>query len=747
MVSAIDFCKNFLTQYFNKKDVDATEAFLADDVIWITPNEIRHFRSAQSVHAFLVSSMGDDPNAYNVDYAATLSVPNLGSASLAVFEINLIPKHEESSINLRVTLGLQPKGETYELVYVGMSRRYQRTDVEQIRGFADALPGGVMTLTCVRKEVRLMYANAFFYNRLGYDEATFYEKIGENTFFMLSYEEQKRMQTLVAEMSALSRPKPLSMQVTLLGSDTETQVPCHMTITAAYKEGDSTVLYLLFDELSDVKQEFERQQRRQERLWRQEQKELAAQTTAAAQTPEGDILSQKDLDELIAEIRRDAEKRIAAVEMAANVHVEEAQKLASDEAEAAERLIRAKLEEAAAAQDAAVEQARKEVRSQFSAAWKKEKEKLSARQRSLEEELQQSREEARKAAEVIAALQAQQSEKETAAQQQAEQAQERIRQLEEELQKAQEASARQQEELQTQEAARKEQESRQEAAQQASDRAFAQQEQELASVRSELQQARVQAASKEAELSDTIAQQQTELKNQQLALRKKEADSAVLSKEKDKSIRRMESLLQGQLQSVRSIAGAAGRERKPEELRRQMAKIAGITQNLPDYIGDLTAIAALNPAERRVYEDRFAVSDCLDLARAVIRPQCRTKGIIFSVESTPGMPDKVVGSKAGLELSFLCVLENAVQYTLGGGQITLRARSENAVRGSVYYCFTVSDTGQGIPEDRLAGLFDNPESELYVARTVIASMGGSIQVRSKEGEGTTFEIRVSLKLQ
>lgn len=759
MVSAIDFCKNFLTQYFNKKDADAANAFLADDVIWITPNEIRHFRSAQSVHDFLVSSIGEDPNAYNVDYAATLSVPNLGTANLAVFEINLIPRHEESSINLRVTLGLQRKSKSYELVYVGMSRKYQRTDVEQIRSFADALPGGVMTLTCVRGEVRLMYANAFFYRRLGYEESTFYEKITENPFFVLPYEDQKRMQTLVAEMGALSRPKPLSMQVGLQGSDGETKVPCQMTIASAYKEGDATILYLLFDEISDVVQEFERAQKRRERLFIEEQEKIAkapaAETTSAA--PE-EVLSREDVDELIAEIRRDAEKRIAAVEMAANVHIEEANKLADEEAEAAERLIRGKLEEAAAAQQEAVARAKEEVRSQYTAAWRKEKEKWSARNAALEEELRQTKEEAAKAAEVIAAFQEQQGLQEKAALQQQEESAGRIHALEEELQQAREEAkaqeeqlsdtiAKQREEFEVQAAAGKQREELQENARQASARAFAQKEQELTLVRGQLQKEQEEAKTRESALSGTIAKQQEELKNQQLALRKAQADSAARSKEKDKSIQRMENLLKGQLQSVRSIAGAAGRERKPEELRRQMAKIAGITKELPDYIEDLAAISALNPSERRAYEDRFTISGCLDLARAVIRPQCRQKGIIFSAEQAPGMPDKVIGSKAGLELAFLCLLENAVQYTLNGGQITLSARSENAVRGSVYYCFTVSDTGQGIPEDRLSGLFDNPESELYVARTVMASMGGAIQVRSKEGEGTVFEIRVSLKLQ
>lgn len=113
---------------------------------------------------------------------------------------------------------------------------------------------------------------------------------------------------------------------------------------------------------------------------------------------------------------------------------------------------------------------------------------------------------------------------------------------------------------------------------------------------------------------------------------------------------------------------------------------------------------------------------------------------------TEGMPDAVIGGKAGLELAFLCILENAVENTASGGTITLTASSDAPVRGSAYYHFRIEDNGCGISEDRLPVLFDQPENELSIARKVIGTMGGSIQVRSRLGEGASFEIRVNLKL-
>ena len=122
MQSAFDFGKDFLTQYFTKKDADAVCAFLSDDIIWITPNEIRHLKNVRSIREFLRESLQEDPKAYTVDVAAIHSAPGLDPVTVTVFDVNLIPKHEESSVNLRVTLALRREGEGFSIAYVGMSR-------------------------------------------------------------------------------------------------------------------------------------------------------------------------------------------------------------------------------------------------------------------------------------------------------------------------------------------------------------------------------------------------------------------------------------------------------------------------------------------------------------------------------------------------------------------------------------------------------------------------------------------------
>lgn len=710
MQSAIDFGKNFLNSFFNKKDVDAVSTFLADDIIWITPNEIRHLRSVRSIHEFLREAIQEDPKVYNVDIASIRSAPGLETTTIAVFDVNLIPKHEESSINIRCTLALHREGVGFEIVYVGMSRKYLRTDVEQIRSFAEALPCGVMTLTTQGNDIRVMYVNGWFFRKLGMEEAAVYERMDQNAFFMLKQEDQKRMITLTGEMSVLKKPKPLSMQVTLLDKDGKNAIPCHMSVNAAYKDGSRTVLYLIFDEISDVMQQVERDRKKEARL----QKEKLAEKAESS--------------------GKNSAKSMEEMEARAREQVEEAVRLAKAESEAAEKLIKDKLGQAEKEKKAAVEKTRRSVSDQFSKAWKEEKQKHAESLASLEKELAAAQKAAEEAAAARKALEEKLSALETRKQQSEREYQDRILKLEWEVsgakKKAQEDLKDWQKQLEDEKEAVRREES-----------------EKAAEERETLRNGLEQEKKRKAELEGEVLGLQKDLSRTELSLKKKETDQRVLSKEKDKSILRMESLLQGQMGSIQSAARISQGERNPDKLREQMEKIVKTAASMPDYMSDLAAISKLNPNERMpAAQDHFSVKSCLDLVRLVIWPRCRQKGIIFSVEMTEGMPDAVIGGKAGLELAFLCILENAVENTASGGTITLTASSDAPVRGSAYYHFRIEDNGCGISEDRLPVLFDQPENELSIARKVIGTMGGSIQVRSRLGEGASFEIRVNLKL-
>jgi len=95
----------------------------------------------------------------------------------------------------------------------------------------------------------------------------------------------------------------------------------------------------------------------------------------------------------------------------------------------------------------------------------------------------------------------------------------------------------------------------------------------------------------------------------------------------------------------------------------------------------------------------------------------------------------------------LNLLTNAIHATGGGGRVTIRLE---AIANKV--ALTVQDTGQGIPKENLERIFEpffstKPPGEgtglgLFVARGIVEKLGGKIEVESRLGQGSSFQVRL-----
>ncbi|MBI2876999.1 MAG: PAS domain S-box protein [Candidatus Tectomicrobia bacterium] len=129
----------------------------------------------------------------------------------------------------------------------------------------------------------------------------------------------------------------------------------------------------------------------------------------------------------------------------------------------------------------------------------------------------------------------------------------------------------------------------------------------------------------------------------------------------------------------------------------------------------------------------------------LFRHSLQQKGLRLKYEPDPSHP-QIWGDDNTLQKVFLNLLQNALDDTPPGGCIALRVRQRPRMPGWVR--IQVSDTGTGIPPENLSRIFDlffttkevgkGTGLGLSICHEIIKNHGGTIDVRSQWGKGSTF---------
>jgi len=145
-------------------------------------------------------------------------------------------------------------------------------------------------------------------------------------------------------------------------------------------------------------------------------------------------------------------------------------------------------------------------------------------------------------------------------------------------------------------------------------------------------------------------------------------------------------------------------------------------------------------------------------AEALVEPQRVAKGVDLDVRLSEGdePPIQVLADQDKLQQILINLLSNAVKFTPQGGRIVLEMLTEPDRPGMAK--IRVSDTGIGIPSDKLQAIFEpfvqvgrslNSPGEgtglgLAISRDLARGMGGDLTAASEEGKGSVFTLTLPL---
>jgi len=180
--------------------------------------------------------------------------------------------------------------------------------------------------------------------------------------------------------------------------------------------------------------------------------------------------------------------------------------------------------------------------------------------------------------------------------------------------------------------------------------------------------------------------------------------------------------------------------------------------NLLLLINDILDLSKIEAGRLELERIEFQLEKVVDETVEVVSLRARAKGLSLKRHSSPDVPTVLVGDPNRLRQILINILGNAIKFT-DSGAIELGVRNHESGRpGEIE--FLISDTGIGIPADKLETIFDDFTQAdtsttrryggsglgLGISRRLVETMNGRLTVTSSVGKGSTFRFNAQFQM-
>ena len=199
---------------------------------------------------------------------------------------------------------------------------------------------------------------------------------------------------------------------------------------------------------------------------------------------------------------------------------------------------------------------------------------------------------------------------------------------------------------------------------------------------------------------------------------------------------------------------------EPERLQNYLSKVDESSHQLLELIDDLLEMSKIEYGRIELKAEPCNLQEQIELVLDLFRAQIEEKQLVLEEHLELPEGDVIVDAHRFRRI-ISNLVSNAVKFTPQNGKVGIAARRKQVSdSGYARYEFTISDNGIGMTEDfmrRMYEAFEREESStragtigtglgLSITKSLLNIMGGSISVKSKKGEGTTFTVDLPMKL-
>lgn len=199
-----------------------------------------------------------------------------------------------------------------------------------------------------------------------------------------------------------------------------------------------------------------------------------------------------------------------------------------------------------------------------------------------------------------------------------------------------------------------------------------------------------------------------------------------------------------------------------ERVQNYLAKIMSSSNHLLSLINDILDMSRIESGRLNIEEKECSISDIFKDMRNIIQTQMQAKQLNFFMDTVDVIDEDIYCDKLHINQVLLNLLSNSIKFTPAEGSVSLTIKQKpGAPTGYGSYEIRVKDTGIGMSPEFAEHIFEPFEREktstvsgiqgtglgMAITKSIVDTMGGTIEMHTEQGKGTEFIINFEFRLQ
>lgn len=246
-------------------------------------------------------------------------------------------------------------------------------------------------------------------------------------------------------------------------------------------------------------------------------------------------------------------------------------------------------------------------------------------------------------------------------------------------------------------------------------------------------------------------------KNNELIIAKEKAEKA--SKARSEFLSTVSHELRTPLNAINGITHLLLEENPKKSQLHYLSSLKFSGNYLTTFINEILEINKIESNKTELENINFNLRELLKDIQNSLNGIALKNNDVFTLDIDPNTPEYLLGDPTKLSQIFLNLLNNALKFTKNG-DVTTSVKLLSLENGKATLSFAITDTGIGIPKDKLATVFESFSQGsveinrkyggtglgLTIVKKLIELLGGEVKLESIEGLGSTFSFTLKFEV-